>query len=287
MTTAVLFPGQGSQRAGMGDGLFDRFAGLESQASQMLGYSVRDLCLYDRRGQLGDTRYTQPARYVVNALSLLAATQDGLVPDVLLGHSVGEYNALAGAGVLDFATGLELVAERARLMAEVPGGMSVVLGLDARAIAEALAKSGLSGIDLANLNAVDQVVLAGPADQLAEAAARLLEAGAFSVRPLLVSGPFHSRYMRVAADKYARVLGRYALAPPRLPVIANRTAREYPAEPAAIAQILGEQIDHHVRWAESLAHVLSLDPGTDFVELGGPATLGSTVRRARQQLTHR
>lgn len=287
MTTAVLFPGQGSQRAGMGGGLFDRFGELDRQASDMLGYSVRDLCLYNRSGKLRDSRYTQPARYVVNALSLFAATEDGLAPDVLLGHSVGEYSALLGAGVFDFATGLDLVAERARLMTAVPGAMSVVLGLDARTIREVLSRACLAGVDLANLNAVDQVVLAGPAGQLTAAATPLLAAGAFTVRPLEVSGPFHSRYMRVAADRFGRVLTRYALAPPRLPVIANRTARAYPASGAAIAQILGEQIDHQVRWAESLAHVLSLDPDTEFVELGGGATLGSTVRRARQQLAHR
>ncbi len=282
MTTAVLLPGQGSQRAGMGAGLFDRYPGLEQQASELLGYSLRELCLRDPGERLSDTRYTQPARYVVNALALRAACDDGLVPDVLLGHSVGEYSALLGAGVFDFGAGLRLVRERARLMAAVPGGMSVVLGLAAARIADVLAEAGLAGLDLASLNAADQIVLAGPADLLDAAAQPLAAAGAFRVRRLAVSGPFHSRYMRTAARAFARVLHDCELAPPRLPVIANRTAGEYPS--CGLARILAEQIDHQVRWAESLEYVLARDPGTTFVELGGTPTLGSTVRRAKQRM---
>jgi len=268
----------------MGAGLFDRYPEIEQHASDVLGYSLRQLCLHDAGGRLRDTRYAQPARYVVNALALHAARDDGLVPDVLLGHSVGEYAALLGAGVYDFGTGLRLLVERARLMAAVPGGMSVVLGLDARAIEDVLSGAGLAGIDLANLNAADQTVLAGPADMLEVAAARLLAAGAFKVTPLAVSGPFHSRYMRAAADGFAQVLAGYRLSAPRLPVIANRTAREYPA--TGIARILAEQVDHQVRWAGSLEYLLERDPGTEFTELGGSSTLGSTVRRARQRMAH-
>jgi malonyl CoA-acyl carrier protein transacylase len=282
MTTAVIFPGQGSQRAGMGAGLFERYPDLTERASEILGLPVAGLCLSDPGGKLRETRYTQPARYVVNALSLRAARDDGLVPDVALGHSVGEYTALLAAGVFDFETGLGLVIARATLMSAVPGGMSVVLGLPAAQIAEVLAGAGLDGIDLANLNATDQTVLSGPADLLERAGPPLLEAGAFSVRQLPVSGPFHSRYMRNAALAFADVVAGYELAPPALPVIANRTARDYPA--TGIGQLLAEQIDHQVLWAQSLEYQLTRDPGTEFVELGGTPTLGGTVRRARQAL---
>lgn len=285
MTTVVLFPGQGSQRRGMAADLFDRYPDTVREASDLLGYSVRELCLEDPDGRLSETRYTQPARYLVNALSWQAARDDGLTADLLLGHSVGEYAALLGAGVFDFRTGLALVAERGRAMATVTGGMSVVLGLDAAAIETVLRDTGLTGVDLANLNAVDQVVLAGPTGELERAAGPLTAAGAFDVRPLAVSGPFHSRYMRPAARAFARVVSGTPLAPPRVPVVANRTAREYPA--SGIARLLIEQIDHQVRWADSLAHVLELDPDADFVELGGTPTLGGTVRRARQESARR
>src|SRR6266700_4539231 len=282
MTTAVMFPGQGSQRPGMGAGLFERYPDLTGLASEILGLSVAQLCLSDPQGRLGDTTWTQPARYVVNALSLQAAREDGLAPDVLLGHGVGEYSALLAAGVFGFEAGLRLVMSRARLVAAVPGGMSVVLGPGARAIADVLARAGLDGLDLANLNAADQTVLSGPAALLERAAPALLEAGAFAVRRLPVSGPFHSRYMRDAAREFGDLAGGCELAAPELPVIANRTAREYP--PAGIGEILAEQIDHQVLWAQSLAYLLARDPGTEFVELGGTPTLGGTVRRARQSL---
>src|SRR5487761_204863 len=282
MTTAVLFPGQGSQRAGMGAGFFGRYPALEQQASDMVGYSMRELCLDNTDGRLADTRFTQPARYLVNALAWHAARDDGLVTDVLLGHSVGEYAALLAGDVFDFGTGLELVMHRARYMAGVSGAMSVVLGLAPSRISEVLLMAGLAGIDLANLNATDQTVIAGPADQLAAAAGPLAAAGAFEVRPLDVSGPFHSRYVRPAARAFARVVPACDLAPPRLPVIANRTAREYPA--SGLGRLLIEQIDHPVRWAESLDYVLRLDPGTSFVELGDTTALTSTVRGALRRI---
>jgi malonyl CoA-acyl carrier protein transacylase len=281
VTTAVIFPGQGSQRLGMGADLFGRLPDLEEAADAVLGYSVRELCLADPAERLGDTRYTQPARYVVNALAWHAARADGLTADVLLGHSVGEYAALLAAGVFDFATGLRLVVSRARLMAEVRGAMSVVLGLDAPRIDEVLRAAGLSGIDLANLNAEDQTVIAGPAEQLAAAAEPLGQAGAKAVRALRVSGPFHSRYMRRAAREFAHQVGAYDLCSPGIPVISNRTAREFPA--AGIGRLMAEQIDHQVRWADSLDYVLSRDPGTHFVELGGTPTLSGTVLRARRR----
>jgi malonyl CoA-acyl carrier protein transacylase len=285
MTTVVMFPGQGRQRPGMATDLFGRYPALTRRADEVLGYSIRDLCRHDPDGRLANTRYTQPALYVVNALSWQAAGDDGLRADVLLGHSVGEYAALLAAGVFDFATGLALVAERGRVMATVAGGMSVVLGLDAATIGAALGGAGLTGIDLANLNAVDQVVLAGPVDDLERAVGPLTAAGASAVRRLDVGGPFHSRYMRPAARAFARVVSAVALAPPRIPVIANRTARAYPG--SGLARLLIEQIDHQVRWADSLEHLLDRHPDADFVELGDTPTLGSTVRKAKQAAAHR
>lgn len=282
MTTAVIFPGQGSQRTGMGDGLFDRYPDLERQADSVLGYSVRELCLANPDGRLAQTLYTQPARYTVNALSWRAAVDDGLAADIVLGHSVGEYAALLAAQVFDFATGLRLVLGRARAMAAVPGAMSVVLGLDAERIRQVLVTAGLSMIDLANLNAADQTVIAGPAGEVAAAVQPLVKAGAFAVRRLEVSGPFHSRYMRRAARAFAREVHGCPLAAPRIPVIANRTAREYPA--TGIGRLLIEQVDHQVLWAQSLSHILSRDPDVNFVELGGTRTLGGTVRRALRQV---
>src|SRR5262249_18285858 len=120
---AVVFPGQGSQARGMGEKLFDRFPALTAVAGEILGYSVATVCLQDPDGQLDRTQFTQPALFVVNALTYLARLEDGEpVPDYLAGHSLGEYNALCAAGAFDFATGVQLVRERSRLMAAATGG---------------------------------------------------------------------------------------------------------------------------------------------------------------------
>src|SRR5689334_7726732 len=134
----------------MGEGHFDRFPDLTAQADGILGYSVARLCLDDPDGRHADTRYTQPALFVVNALAHRDwSRQHDVEPDFLAGHSLGEYNALEAAGVFDFATGLRLVRRRAELMALARGGgMAVVAGLDADGVAGVLARRGYDDIDL-------------------------------------------------------------------------------------------------------------------------------------------
>ena len=118
-----LFPGQGSQSKGMGAELFDRYPDWTAEADAVLGFSIRELCVDDPRGELGLTQFTQPALYVVNALTYRARQDDGgAVPDFVAGHSLGEYNALLAAGVFDFATGLRMVKRRGEIMGQVSGG---------------------------------------------------------------------------------------------------------------------------------------------------------------------
>ena len=133
MTRIYLFPGQGSQKVGMGEGLFLRFPAQVAEADAILGYSIAELCLSDPSKQLNLTAFTQPALFVVNALSFLdRLVLTGELPDFVAGHSLGEYNALFAAGVIDFSTGVSVVRERARLMARESGGaMAAVIGLTA------------------------------------------------------------------------------------------------------------------------------------------------------------
>src|SRR4051812_36667715 len=129
MKKAYVFPGQGSQRKGMGENLFDEFPELTKKADKILGYSIKELCLNDSDSKLNQTQYTQPALYVVNALSYQKKIKDeGKQPDYLAGHSLGEYNALQAAGIFSFEDGLKLVKKRGELMSQAKnGGMAAIL----------------------------------------------------------------------------------------------------------------------------------------------------------------
>lgn len=248
---AWLFPGQGSQARGMGLEVLTRFPDHVRQADDVLGYSVRDLCERDPDRKLRDTRYAQPALFVVHALTHLARVADGAAPAAAAGHSLGEYGALFAAGCFDFGTGVRLVRERGRLMGAVTGGgMLAVLGLSVEQVRTELDGGSLRDLDVANHNEPAQVVLSGPATALAAVAERL--AGRAGVRcvPLNVSAPFHSRYMTDAAQRFARVLGDVTFADPRFPVVSNVTALPYP--PGGVAGLLTRQITSPVRWWDTM-----------------------------------
>ena len=282
---AFVFPGQGSQKKGMGQGLFDEirdYAAIERDVDALLGYSLRQLCLEDPEDRLKDTRYTQPALYVVNALHTRKALDEGVRPAWLAGHSLGEYNALLAAGVFDFLTGLRLVQKRGELMAQARGGgMAAVIGLGPEAIAGVLADNGLDAIDVANFNSPSQTVVSGPVEDIQRAGPLLQAAGARMCMPLPVSAAFHSRYMADAAREFAAFLAPIEFASPRTPVVANVTAQPYPAEggDAAKALLVG-QITGSVRWVDSVRFLLG--QGVErFDEMGPGNVLGRLVQQIR------
>ncbi|MGW6459247.1 ACP S-malonyltransferase [Streptomyces sp. NPDC055078] len=279
MTEIHLFPGQGSHRVGMGGPLFDRYPHLVRQADSVLGYSVAELCLEGPPERLGDTRYTQCAMYVVGALSYVEEVRTtGVIPDVVAGHSLGEYVALFAAGGFDFRTGLELVAKRAELMAEAgDGAMAAVLGLDEAAVRDLLRERGADTVDIANLNAPDQIVVSGPVGDIEHLTPVFSERATAVVR-LQVSGAFHSRYMSTAGQKFRRFLGRYRPARLRIPVIANVTAEPYRDD--AFADTLCRQLTQPVRWSETVGHLLDrTDPR--LREIGPGTVLTGLTQRIR------
>ncbi|MEU6426887.1 ACP S-malonyltransferase [Microbispora sp. NPDC046973] len=277
---AWLFPGQGSQRKGMGEGLFDLFPGLCAEVDALLGYSIRDLCLKDPDGRLRQTQYAQPALFVVNALTHLARLREEPEPDFYAGHSLGEFDALFAAGCFDLATGVRLVRRRGELMGRANGGvMTAVLGLPAATVAALLEEAGVADVDVANHNSADQVVLSGTPEGMARAVGAVERAGGARCVPLNVSAAFHSRHMRPAAEEFAAFLREVEFAPPRVPVVANVTARPYP--PDGVADLLARQIASPVRWWDSMSYLLHRGV-REVAEVGPGTVLTGLWRSARR-----
>jgi malonyl CoA-acyl carrier protein transacylase len=282
-----MFPGQGAQTKGMGSELFERFPERVAQADAVLGYSIRELCVDDPREELGQTQFTQPALYVVNALSYFARIEDdgGREPDVVLGHSLGEFDALMAAGCFDFETGLRLVQKRGALMSQVSGGaMAAVLNASRDDIEQALREGGLHNVHLANYNSPSQIVISGLREEL-ERAEPLLRKGRTRFYPLATSGAFHTVFMREAMEQFRAFLASVTLSAPRIPVIANVTARPYRSE--AILDTLANQIASTVRWSESVQYLLARAARSgqtpEFVELGPGDVLTRLVMTIRSQ----
>jgi malonyl CoA-acyl carrier protein transacylase len=272
-----MFPGQGAQARGMGSELFDAFPDLTAQADAILGYSIRELCLDDPRSELNKTQFTQPAMFVVNAMSYLRKLGDAGEPDYVAGHSLGEFNALLAAEVFDFETGLRLVKKRGELMGQIVGGaMAAVLNASREELEDIVTTHGLANVDLANYNSPTQIVISGAAEDVAKVQ-HCLKPG-MSFFPLKTSGPFHSRFMRPAQEAFSEFLKSFELAAPRFPVISNVTARPHAAD--ALASTLANQIASTVRWTDSIQYLLDLHGGDMRFEEIGPGQILTKLLRS-------
>lgn len=279
---AVVFPGQGIQKKGMGRGLFDEFPEMVAQADAILGYSIRNLCLDDPRNVLNQTEFTQPAIYTVSALEYLKRRKAGLAaPDYVAGFSLGEYNALCAAGAFDFATGLQLVKQRGELMSQASGGaMVAVVGLDEAGLLAALEQHRAVQITIANYNAPRQFVLSGSKTEVDRLRTHLATVpGVQMVVPLQTSGAFHSPYMNDAGRRFKDILESCPLARLAIPVISNVTGRPFPE--ANLKALMAEQITHPVRWSDSIRYLLRHGVN-DFTELGGATVLTGMIDKIRQ-----
>jgi len=277
--TTFVFPGQGSQSIGMGADLFAKFPTLTENADDILGYSIEKLCLEEPE-RLNQTQYTQPAIYVVNALTYFnqtATNQNQL--DFVAGHSLGEYNALLAAGVFDFEAGLILVKERGRLMSQAKQGkMIAVIGETIDTIRTLLQEYALNNVFIANHNSHTQIVLSGETTEIDTAKAILDQKSNIFTIPLKVSGAFHSPLMQSAQDAFQTFLKPFTFASPRIPVISNVTARPY--QSSELPSNLIQQITQTVRWADSINHLLSLQQ-TDFQEIGPGTVLTGLTKQIK------
>lgn len=276
-----MFPGQGSQARGMGGDLFDAFPELTAKADAVLGYSIKELCLEDPRRELGKTQFTQPALYVVNALSYYKRIQDtGETPDFLAGHSLGEFNALLAAECFDFETGLKLVKKRGELMSEATqGAMAAIVNASRDQIEALLKEKGLVNVDIANYNTPLQIVISGPTADIA-ACQEIFQFDRVMYVPLNTSGAFHSRLMIPAKQKFEAFLKKRKFSKPKIPVIANLTAKPYPN--GAVVEYLSKQISSTVLWSDTIHHLMSLSDAMEFVEIGHGDVLAKMILKIKQ-----
>jgi malonyl CoA-acyl carrier protein transacylase len=278
---AFLFPGQGSQSKEMGGTLFDEFNELTHKADKILGYSVKELCLEDPEKQLNQTQFTQPALYVVNALSYYKKIEEtGQKPDFAAGHSLGEFNALLAAECYDFEVGLKLVKKRGELMSQAAdGGMAAILNASKENIEGILKENGLTNIDLANYNTPSQIVISGLRDEIEKAQA-LFQEGDMLYIPLNTSGAFHSRYMASARDEFETYLKEFKFSDLKIGVISNFSAKPYQDDDIIIN--LANQINNPVRWSDSIQYLMGLGD-MEFEEIGHGNVLTKMVRKIKQE----
>lgn len=284
---AYIFPGQGSQAKGMGGELFDKFDHLTQKADKILGYSIKDLCLQDPNKELNLTQFTQPALFIVNAFSYFNALQEAdTQPDFVMGHSLGEFNALLAAGCFDFETGLKLVIKRSELMSQATnGGMAAILNATEQEIIAILESNGLDQIDLANFNSQKQIVISGSKEQI-DKAHTYFSTSQFMFIPLNTSGAFHSRLMADAKAQFEQYLNGFEFSAPAFPVIANFTAKPY--ETNNIKQTLASQIAGSVRWFESVKRVLDIanqaNEELEFIECGHGEVQTKMITKIKREL---
>ncbi len=274
---AYVFPGQGSQYKGMGKGLFEQYGDMVQQADTVLGYSIAELCLDDPERKLGFTEYTQPALYVVNALSYQEEIKKTKhLPGCLAGHSLGEYNALQASGAISFKDGLKMVKKRGELMSQAPkGAMAAILGSTENEIEWLLKNNDLSTVDVANYNLHDQTVISGLEEDIARAQSIFSE-GNIKFIPLNANGAFHSHYMKPAATEFKKYIHQFTFSPLAIDVISNVQAKPYTQE--KIKENLVDQITHSVKWSESIRHMMKLGV-TEFKELGAGHVLTTLIEK--------
>lgn len=289
---AIVFPGQGSQYAGMGKGFYDEFAcarAVFEEANSALGYDISALCFNGPASELDRTENTQPALLTVSTAAFkVLEEKTGLRPDLMAGHSLGEYTALVAAGAIAFADAVRLVHMRGRFMQDaVPAGtgkMAAILGLDAEEVAAICVAASTEGSVAvpANINSPQQIVISGHAAAIEKAETLAKEKGARRVIPLQVSAPSHSPLMEGAAKKLSEELYKITLKTLSVPVITNVEA-EPVTDASVIATLLTRQLTNPVRWVEIIKR-MKKEGVTRIIEVGPGRVLTGLIKRIEPEI---
>lgn len=280
---AYVFPGQGAQFVGMGKDLYDNFPKakeLFDQANEILGFNITDIIFNGTDEDLKQTKVTQPAVFLHSVIRAICLGDD-FKPEMVAGHSLGEFSALVAAGVLSFEDGLRLVSKRALAMQAAcelqPSTMAAVLGLEDEKVVEVL-KSITNGVVVAaNFNCPGQLVISGSIAGVEQACEALKNAGAKRALPLKVGGAFHSPLMEPAREELAKAIEETNFSSPKCPIYQNVVAHAV-TEPQEIKKNLIAQLTAPVRWTECVRAMIS-DGATLFTEVGPGTVLQGLVKK--------
>lgn len=279
MKTAFLFPGQGSQKVGMVQDLFENYDSVKAlikEADETLGFSISKMMFEGPDTELMKTEFTQPAILTASVAVWQVLKEHGLTPDIASGHSLGEYSALVAAGAISFADAVHTVHLRGRFMQEaVPlgeGGMAAVIGSNPETIVKVCGEVSTEDLPVqaVNFNCPGQVVIAGATAAVEKACEALKEAGARRAIMLKVSAPFHSTLMEPAALRLKEVLDKIDIHDTAIPVVANVNAKEE-TKADEIRKNLVDQAAHPVHWEESIRNMVA--GGVDMTVEAGPGTV--------------
>jgi len=289
MKKAYVFPGQGAQFVGMGKELYEsneKARALFDQSNDILGFRITDVMFEGTDEDLKQTKVTQPAVFLHSVITALCL--DDFCPDMVAGHSLGEFSALTAAGALRFEDGLRLVYARAMAMQKAceaePSTMAAIINLPDETIERICAEISAEGgvVVPANFNSPGQVVISGSVDAVKEACVRLKEAGAKRALPLAVGGAFHSPLMESARVELAAAIEQAPISSPICPVYQNVDALSH-TDPAEIKENLLKQLTSPVRWTQSVQNMMA-DGMTDFVECGPGEVLAGLIKRIRKAM---